>query len=624
MSGPASQWDSWQRYASGVAIIVLAGILQTGLRGLAGDGVAFMLFHPALVLIAVYCGRGPALLGLLLSAAHAASTLHAFSGADSAAAGRYAVLIYIAVGASIIFIASALRRATQRAHSAEERLRLVQDNVGVGLWEIDVRRQMLLASRSLWRVLRTHGPDTPIPVERWQSSLPPAELTRFRGVLEMHTAAGVRSFEHEFLCPLADGRVHHYLTSVNIEYGDDDSPTFLRAATVDITRLKQLEAEQQRSLQELREVDRRRTEFLAALAHELRNPLAPIRHAALLAQSTRADADQIRWSLDVIDRQVTHMARLLDDLLEASRIARGALELRPEAVELASVVTLATETARPLFDAKHHAFDCRLPTTEVWLQADPVRLAQVFSNLLTNAAKYTPDGGSIRLTAEMTDEHVTVYVRDNGIGIAPEMLPRVFEMFAQAESAHEYAQGGVGVGLALVKGLVQLHGGTVTAYSAGLHRGSEFVVRLPRIAAPGRVLAGTQQSHATAVSRRILIVDDNRDAADSLALLLELDGHDVAVAYDGDTALQACAARTPDIALLDIGMPNIDGYELARRLRAQSWGREIQLVAVTGWGQQADRVRALDAGFDAHLTKPVSAQALASIVARPDAQTAAA
>jgi signal transduction histidine kinase len=370
-----------------------------------------------------------------------------------------------------------------------------------------------------------------------------------------------------------------------------------------------------RSQEKLIEADRRKDNFLATLAHELRNPLAPIRQAVWVAKSPQATEVQRQWARAVIERQANHMALLLDDLLDVSRITRGQLQLRKEWVDLAAVVDAGVETARPLIDSREHTLRLDLPAGPVRIEADALRLSQVVSNLLTNAAKYTDARGRIELSAGVADGRVRIAVRDSGMGIDPQMLPRVFEMFSQAASALERAEGGLGIGLALVKGIVELHGGTIEARSAGLGRGSEFVVSLPFQASAAGVAGSAVPAvdRAQPVPKRIVVADDNRDAADSLKLLLEIDGHQVSVAQDGDQALQAASAA-PDVMFIDIGMPKLNGYEVARRIRAQPWGKRIKLVAVTGWGQDQDRDQALQAGFDRHLTKPVDHAALQAML----------
>ncbi len=369
----------------------------------------------------------------------------------------------------------------------------------------------------------------------------------------------------------------------------------------------------------LREADRRKDEFLATLAHELRNPLAPIRQAALISKAQGATEAQQRWSQEVIERQVRHMALLLDDLLDISRVTRGTLVLRLQPTDLASMIDAAVETARPAIDAKRHTLAVQIPQESVRFNADPLRMAQILANLLTNAAKYTDAEGRIGLAASLEREHVTIRITDNGIGISAAALPKIFEMFAQVSSARDRSEGGLGIGLALTKGLVELHGGHIEARSAGLGRGSEFTVRLPAAAVSdtGRQESTAAKSSRRPASRRILVADDNRDAAESLAALLQLDGHEVTIVHDGDAALSAFAASRPDIALLDIGMAGMNGYEVARAIRQAHPGSLAKLVAITGWGQENDRLRAFAAGFDFHFTKPVDLQRLSAIVDSP-------
>jgi CheY-like chemotaxis protein/two-component sensor histidine kinase len=365
----------------------------------------------------------------------------------------------------------------------------------------------------------------------------------------------------------------------------------------------------------LRENDRRKDEFLATLAHELRNPLAPIRQAALISKTAEATEAQKRWSHDVISRQVHHMSLLLDDLLDVSRVTRGTLELRTEMTELADVVDAAVETARPIIDAKRHRFSLEMPAEPVFFAADPLRLAQVLSNLLNNAAKYTDAAGEIRLRASADAEQVTIAVSDTGIGMSRDALSRVFVMFSQVHSSQDRSEGGLGIGLALAKGLIELHGGVIEARSPGLGQGSEFIVCLPRYTiSDSRRPATRLEAGDKAERRRILIADDNRDAAESLAVLLRFDGHDVTVAHNGREALEMFNSFLPEVAVLDIGMPEFDGYEVARQVRQQSLGRAVTLIALTGWGQEADKARALAAGFNHHFTKPVEPQQLTQLL----------
>ncbi len=380
---------------------------------------------------------------------------------------------------------------------------------------------------------------------------------------------------------------------------------------IDITDRKRYE-------QSLQDADRRKDEFLAMLGHELRNPLAPIRNAAQVIRLLSPSDPNVRRSTEVIERQVEHMSRLVEDLLDVSRITRGKITLQKEPVELAAVLARAVETARPLIDARRHRLTVTLPSTVLRVNADPTRLAQVVANLLTNAAKYTEEGGHITLGVESDADTATIRVRDTGVGIPREMLSRVFELFTQVERSLARSEGGLGIGLTLVKNLVELHGGTVEAHSDGPGRGSEFVVRLPVLSLPHAANAGEgERTRSLAVpSRRILVVDDNVDAAQSLAMLLQVSGHEVRTAHDGPTALQLAQTWPPQAVLLDIGLPRMDGYEVARRLRQQPAMENALLVALTGYGQEEDRRRALEAGFNAHLVKPADADELRHLLAR--------
>jgi signal transduction histidine kinase/ActR/RegA family two-component response regulator len=375
-------------------------------------------------------------------------------------------------------------------------------------------------------------------------------------------------------------------------------------------------AERREAEEALRAADRRKDEFLAILAHELRNPLAPLRNALEILKRCGAGSPMGREARQMMERQLRQMVRLVDDLLDVSRITTGKLALRTEVVELRDVVRSAVDTAKPLIEARQHALAVALPDAPVFVVADPTRLAQVFSNLLNNAANYTEPGGRIELRAAADDEQVGVRVIDNGIGIAPEMIGPVFQMFAQADGSLERVHGGLGVGLTLARHLVELHGGSIEAHSAGVGRGSEFIVRLPRAAADTAALPVRRESAAVPAnaSRRILIADDNVDFATSLEAILTTLGHDVRVAHDGLAAVDVAAVFAPEIAFLDIGLPGRNGYDLARSLRALPQTAGCRLVAVTGWGQGDDRQRSSEAGFELHLVKPVEPQQIIDIV----------
>ena len=377
---------------------------------------------------------------------------------------------------------------------------------------------------------------------------------------------------------------------------------------------------QQKEHQGLREVNRRKDEFLAMLAHELRNPLAPIRNALYLMRRDEAEAapaDEVR---SMMERQVEHLARLIDDLMDVSRISAGKVELRREPVDLASVVDRAIEISRPLMVHKGHAFTASLPPDPIRLEADPTRLEQVIDNLLTNAAKYSEPGGRIDLTVRREGDFAVLTLRDTGIGIAPEKLPRIFDLFVQAERRTDRSQGGLGIGLSLVKSLVEMHGGSVTAASEGLGRGTEFVVRLPALPAScppesSGPRNGRARPDPDLPRRRILVVDDNEDSARSMSLLLgQKWGQEVEVAHDGEEALGKFDAFRPEIVLLDIGLPGMSGFEVAEKLRGRPDSEGAVLVAMTGWGQEDDIRRSRESGFAHHLVKPVDLEALRALL----------
>ena len=388
--------------------------------------------------------------------------------------------------------------------------------------------------------------------------------------------------------------------------------------TRDVTEQRRLERELHERMQQLREADRRKDEFLATLAHELRNPLAPIRNMLEVLRHTGAEPAAVLQARAIMDRQLRHLTRLIDDLLDVSRISTGRIVLRMGPTDLGAVVQHALDGAAPAIGAAKHHLTVVVPPHPVHVHGDPIRLAQIVGNLLDNACKYTEPGGggSISLHVETAGQEVAIRVRDNGVGVPSGMLARIFDMFTQVDRSAARAQEGLGIGLSLVKRLVEMHGGSVSAHSDGLGQGCEITVRLPALAAGAAESPPATGTAAPARGCRILVVDDNRDAARSLAMLLELSGHTIATAGDGLEALAAAAAFHPDVVLLDIGMPKMDGYEVARRLRADPRGVQLVLVAVTGWGQEQDRQRAADAGFDAHLVKPLEPDALARLLER--------
>jgi signal transduction histidine kinase/ActR/RegA family two-component response regulator len=368
------------------------------------------------------------------------------------------------------------------------------------------------------------------------------------------------------------------------------------------------------SEESLKQADRRKDEFLATLAHELRNPLAPIGNALEIIKHADGNSEMMHVARDTMHRQFGQMVRLVDDLLDVGRITRDRLELRQERVELATVIHQAIDTCRAMAEAAGHKIGVSLPTTPIWVFADPVRLTQVFSNLLNNGCKFTEPGGSISISTQREGDEVLVSVTDSGVGIAPGELDRIFEIFEQVDRTLERTRGGLGIGLTIVKRLVELHGGEIAVKSDGHGAGSTFVVRLPTVAAEVPAPASNQTPSATPALRRVLVVDDNRDSADSLALLLKVNGHDVQTAYDGREAVDKIQAVRPDLVLLDIGMPGMNGHDVCRFVRQQPWGHDIRIAALTGWGQDQDRELTRASGFDHHLVKPVQIDELNSVL----------
>jgi PAS domain S-box-containing protein len=443
--------------------------------------------------------------------------------------------------------------------------------------------------------------------EQWHADMHDAEIDQvirtrapIRGEIPFTGTNGTRVYDYIF-APV---------------FGPDGQVVAIAGTTRDITDRQAAEQALRLQAASLAEADRAKDEFLATLSHELRNPLAPLRNSLALLRQLGQDNQKAEPVRAMMERQVNHLVRLVDDLLEVSRISRGTLSLRKERVEMAAIVRSAIETSEPLMAEAGHALEVVLPPEPLWLEGDPVRLAQVLANLLNNAAKYSNDGGRITVRGESRDGQAVISVRDNGLGIEPDMLPRVFDMFSRGHRDSGRAQGGLGIGLALARRLAEMHDGTLDGYSDGPGKGSEFVIRLPQAAAPAAQPApapvATQGAGLHGITT--LVVDDNRDAGDSLGEVLTLLGADVRVARDGREALAAFETFQPRVVLLDIGMPDMNGYEVARAIRMRYPGAPTTLVALTGWGQEDDRRRAREAGFDHHLVKPAELDALQALL----------
>lgn len=397
---------------------------------------------------------------------------------------------------------------------------------------------------------------------------------------------------------------------------ESGQPTGFATVSQDVTESRKLEHDLRKLAADLSEADRRKNEFLAMLAHELRNPLAPISNAASLLRVSH-DPSAVETASDLLHRQVGQLSRLIDDLLDMSRITQGKIELRPERVQLSRIIDQAVETVRPLYTGMKQQLDITQPAEPIMLDADPARLTQVIGNLLNNASKFTDPGGNISLQAERNGRQASITVKDNGIGIAAENMPHLFDLFSQIDTSLERSRGGLGIGLTLARRLVEMTGGSIEAYSEGLGKGSRFVIKLPVAAdsEPDRVTSASNSS-AAAGGYRILVVDDNVDGAESLSMLLQMDGHQTFVSHDGLDAINMAEKVKPDAVLLDIGLPGMNGYEVCQHIRSTSWGKNTVLIAITGWGQPEDRERSKEAGFDTHIVKPVDPDSLANTLAK--------
>ncbi len=515
-------------------------------------------------------------------------------------------------------IQAELRRSHEALRESEERFRTLFEAAPMAIFVCDrdaVIQYYNLRATELW------GREPARGVERFCGSmklwLPDGKfLPHERSPIADVLRTGVPARNIEVLIERPDGSRLPVLANFAPMMNAQGEITGAITSFVDFTEQKDTANALQRVSNELVDADRHKNEFLATLAHELRNPLAPIRNAlAIIRRTTEDTGGTIQPAVEMMERQVAQLVRLVDDLLDVSRISHGHIELRRERIELASVVHHAVEAAQPLLDGMDHDLTVVMPSQSLYVHADASRLAQVVGNLLNNAGKFTDRGGRIALSIEREGKQAVIRVRDNGIGIAPDQVPRIFDMFAQVDTSFERSTAGLGIGLSLVRQLLALHGGTVEARSGGVGRGSEFIVRLPITEPPAQSGAGeAPRAPLVAIGGCILVVDDNRDAADSVATLLALAGNDVHTAYDGLEALETAAIVRPDVMLLDIGLPKLNGYQVARRIREQTWGKRIALVALTGWGQDEDRKKSRDAGFDTHLVKPVDPTALLKIL----------
>jgi PAS domain S-box-containing protein len=511
-------------------------------------------------------------------------------------------------GVEFIIDITESKRAEENLRESEERFRTMADSSPVMIWVTDAAGRIEFVNRSyleFFAISREQAAQL-----EWSEIVHSDDreyLEAFRTAVRdrkpLHARGRVKRY---------DGKWRWVSSRGNPRLGPGGEVTGYVGSSADVTELIE-------SQQALREADRRKDEFLATLAHELRNPLAPIRHGLQILRLTKVTEPETEEIYGIMDRQVTQMVRLVDDLLEISRITRGQIELRKERVELAAVIRNAIEASKTLIDDFDHQLTISIAPEPLTVQADPVRLEQVISNLLNNAAKYTDRGGKIWITAQGESDRAVISIRDSGIGISREMMPRIFEMFTQAENSGSRTQGGLGIGLTLARTLVEMHGGQIEVHSEGPGKGSEFIVYLPLHLSAEREVTRTEPwQSGQLLPRRVLVVDDNRDAADSLARLLNVVGAETRAVYSGANALQILETYRPAVLLVDIGMPDIDGYELARRVRQNPKYKDLKLVALTGWGQQEDRNRSHAAGFDFHLTKPADFDTLQSMLGSLD------
>ena len=612
--------------------LVLAGAatgLQLLLSLLVGARTPFLVFIPTIALAAALLGRLAAFVVLLAGALYGVYILgpiYEFWVEDRA--DRISVLAFLLVGVLFGYLGNmvrrlsfrartaelvlserqamrdALRQADAKAAAADQRLQLAIDAAGLGVfycplplnqiyWNDTCKAQFFLP------------PDAEIDVELFYSMIDPEHRARVREAIRRAVEEGA-AYDVEYRTVAPDGRSRWIRAKGRVYRDGGHQPTRFDGITIDIQQQKEAEAA-------LQAASRQKDDFLAMLAHELRNPLAPISSAAALLMRGAHGDQQLQRMTQVIDRQVKHMASLLDDLLDVSRVTRGKIELDKSPVDLKAALADAIEQVQPLIKRRSHQLTMHLAPECAMVFGDAKRLVQVFVNLLTNAARYTPEGGVIDVLLTTEHDQAVVQVCDNGIGLKAELTPHLFDLFVQGERAVDRQQGGLGIGLSLVKRLTELHGGTVAVHSPGPGKGSRFTVCLPLMA--GAVFADAEaQPDAGTPARRITIVDDNEDAAEALAALLRASGHSVSVESDPLVALDKAAAAPAEAFLLDIGMPVMDGYTLARRLRAHPATKDARIIAVTGYGQEQDRQQALSAGFDALLVKPADIGRLSALL----------
>ena len=523
------------------------------------------------------------------------------------------------IGFSKITLDLTEHKRLERCVKEKEETRRVLSAANAGMWTWHPEQGQVDVCQNFLALLGHTGNDTTISFAQWLNFIHPDHRGAIADQLERARAGGCRdSVRAEML--LRDRRDSYRWFAARAEWHQENAggPCVLQGVNIDIQELKTTGEERQQAIEKLKAEDVRKNEFLSMLAHELRNPLAPISAGAEVLRLVRQDEERVRKTGEIISRQAAHMSNLINDLLDVSRVTRGLADMENTTLDLRQVVAEAVEQANPLIRSKHHHFTLHTPPQTALVAGDKKRLVQVVSNLLNNAAKYTPEGGSIALNIEVQDTTVVLEISDNGIGMDAGLLDHAFELFAQAKRSSDRSSGGLGVGLALVKSIVELHGGSVSASSGGMGNGSRVSVVLPRIERdlnmPVETGGGTH-GHRAVDGLKILVVDDNVDAAEMLTMILAASGNQVIAENEARRALERARSELPDVCLLDIGLPEMDGHELAGRLRGQAGTEHAVLIAITGYGQEEDREKAFAAGFDYHFTKPVDMEKLRGILA---------
>jgi PAS domain S-box-containing protein len=511
-------------------------------------------------------------------------------------------------------------KAMEALQASEQRVLLASESTSVGIWEWNIRTNAIRWDAQMFRIYGVPPTDDGfVTYDTWVNALMPADLEHHEASLRDTVERQGQSTREFRILRGGDGEIRTIQGVEAVRPNPGGKAEWVVGTNLDISDRKRVEEELRRLAAEQSEADRRKDEFLATLAHELRNPLAPIRYGLQIMRLSNNEGESVEQARTMMERQIGQMVHLVDDLLDVSRISQGKLKLRREQINLMTVLTNAVETWRSLNGASGHDLMVKMPEDSVFVDADATRLEQVFSNILNNAVKYSEPGSHIRLSVNRSNNAVLVSIKDSGVGIPPEMLASVFDMFTQVDRTLEKTQGGLGIGLCLVKRLVEMHEGSVEAFSEGIGMGSEFVVSLPELLDLDHISessTGEDNIAKPTVPRRIMVVDDNHDSADTLSMMLTMMGNEVRTANDGLEAVKLAEEFRPDVVMLDIGMPKLNGYEACRRIREQPWTKDVVFLAMTGWGQDEDRRRSQEAGFDHHIVKPVDFVVLEKLLGR--------